>query len=93
LCVCQQVEVVVREGEVEGGHVGVVVGFGCDDVVVWVVVGLVTGPRIGVVAGHASVGYKMGKGGVVCIESQRGILFRGNLRATEVAYSGSTTLE
>lgn len=46
---------------------------------VWVIVGLVTEPGKGVIAGHAWVGYKMERGGILYIEPQLGILFRGNL--------------
>jgi len=46
---------------------------------VWVVVGLVTSPGEGVIAGHAWVAYKMERGGTVYIEPQTGWIFRGNL--------------
>lgn len=47
---------------------------------VWVSVNLVTEPGIGVVTGHAWVGYKLEHGGMVHIEPQTGTLYRGRPR-------------
>lgn len=44
---------------------------------VWVTVSLVTQPGVGVVAAHASVGYKLDKGGTIHIEPGSSELYRG----------------
>jgi len=47
---------------------------------VWVSINLVTEPGVGVVAGHAWVGYKLERGGNVYIEPQTGKIYRGRAK-------------